>query len=291
MNYENRVPAGGCRLNVYSEGSGSSTIVFLAGNGVTSPVLEYKPLYRRLSRIYRIAVIERAGCGFSDPAKTPRTVENIVSENREALCQAGIAPPYILAAHSIAGIEAVWWANTYPEEITAILGVDMGVPGYALEQSEALTERRRLSMAQSQQKLSEAIAKDGFIARVLRNKSENVSGLLSGDELDTEEKRLYRELYYKNIANKEFLEMTKLMPENAQKAVDTGALRCISCLYISDLKMPGMKHTWRQAGIAFAEKFGGEYHLSDKGHMMYAYIPEEMAQTFDTFLRAHNITE
>lgn len=58
MNYENKVQAGDVVLNVYTEGSGAVTIVFMAGNGVTFPVLEYKPVYRRMSKKYRIAVME-----------------------------------------------------------------------------------------------------------------------------------------------------------------------------------------------------------------------------------------
>ena len=33
-------------------------------------------------------------------------------------------------------------------------------------------------------------------------------------------------------------------------------------------------------------KCGGEVHLSDKGHMMYAFIPDEMSETFTKFLNS-----
>lgn len=66
MKYENRVDVNGTKHNVYTEGEGAVTIVFMAGSGVTCPVLEYKPIYRRMSKKYRIAVIEKAGYGFSD---------------------------------------------------------------------------------------------------------------------------------------------------------------------------------------------------------------------------------
>lgn len=47
MMFKNRVRVNDTHLNVYSEGNGTPTIVFMAGSGVTAPVLEYKPLYRR----------------------------------------------------------------------------------------------------------------------------------------------------------------------------------------------------------------------------------------------------
>ena len=40
--YENKIPVGKGKINIYSEGNGELTIVFLSGSGVTSPVLEYK---------------------------------------------------------------------------------------------------------------------------------------------------------------------------------------------------------------------------------------------------------
>ena len=136
MNTGIKVEVNGTSLNVYTEGNGDVTIVFMAGNGVTCPVFEYKPLYHRMSTKYRVAVIEKAGYGFSGSAKTPRTIENLVEEDREALKKAGIQPPYVLAAHSYSGFETVYWANTYPDEVKAVLSIDMGIPAAAILQSE-----------------------------------------------------------------------------------------------------------------------------------------------------------
>ena len=289
MNYENKVQVGETALNIYTEGSGGTTIVFMAGNGVTCPVLEYKPIYRRMSSKYRIAVIEKAGYGLSDRAKTPRTIENLVLENREALLMAGIEPPYVLAPHSYSGFEAVYWANTYPAEVKAVLSMDMGVPGLAVLQAEEISEEKRLKLLEKQHKLLKRIAKDGLLARLVRNRTENVSGLMTGSELTAEEKSMYRRLFYKNIAGSEYIEESRLMTENAKKALETGSLKCPCCLFISDMKTLSQKLSWRQAGLDFAKQCGAEVHLSDKGHMMYASIPDEMSDTFNRFLEAHGI--
>ncbi|MDO4862976.1 MAG: alpha/beta hydrolase [Ruminococcus sp.] len=289
MNCENLVEVGGTKLNVYTEGEGAVTIVFMAGNGVTCPVLEYKPIYRRMSKKYRIAVIEKAGYGFSDGTDEPRTIENLVAADREALSKAGLEPPYVLAPHSYSGFEAVYWANTYPDEVSAVLSMDMGVPELAVAQSKEITEEKRLKQLDKSDSLLKKIAKDGFFAKLIKSKTENVSGLMTGDELTDEEKQVYRRLFYKNIANREFYEESRLMTENAQKAADTGALKCPCCFFISDMRTLSKNLSWRKFGLDFAEKCGGEVHLSDKGHMMYAFIPDEMADTFDKFLTANNI--
>lgn len=48
-------------INIYTEGTGDITIVVLSGSGVTSPILEYKCLYNKMSSKYKIAVIEKPG--------------------------------------------------------------------------------------------------------------------------------------------------------------------------------------------------------------------------------------
>ena len=289
MNYENKIKLDSGSLNVYTEGSGSVTIVFMSGNGVTSPVLEYKPIYRRLSSKYRIAVIEKAGYGFSGHMTTPRTIENLVGDDREALRRAGIEPPYVLAAHSYSGLEAVYWANTYPDEVKAVLSMDMGIPDYAVLQAEEVPDDKRDKMLERYHRFLKRVAKDGIIARLVRNKAENSSGLLTGNELTDDEKKLYRRLFYENIANREFVEESRQMTDNAKKAVETGTLKCPCCFFISDMKGMSKKISWRQAALDYAEKCGGEVHMSDKGHMMYASIPDEMSETFDKFLEAHGI--
>ena len=287
MKYENKYDVFGTKLNVYTEGEGPVTIVFMSGSGVTCPVLEYKPIYRRMSKKYRIAVIEKAGYGFSDGTDEPRTIENLVAADREALRKAGVEPPYVLAPHSYSGFEAVYWANTYPDEVKAVLSMDMGVPELAVEQSKEIGEDKRLAQLDKSHKLLQKIAKDGFFAKLIKSKTENVSGLMTGNELTDEEKQVYRRLFYKNIANREYYEESRLMTDNAKKAADTGALKCPCCFFISDMKTLSKNLSWRKSGLDFAEKCGGEVHLSDKGHMMYAFIPDEMADTFDRFLQAN----
>lgn len=47
-----------------------------------------------------------------------------------ALDKAGIQDPYVLCPHSLSGLEALYWAQKYPDEVEAIVGLDMAVPAY-----------------------------------------------------------------------------------------------------------------------------------------------------------------
>lgn len=288
MKYGNTAIVGETEINVYTEGSGNPTIIFMAGSGVGCPTYEYKPIYRRMSSDYRIAVIEKAGYGLSSHAKTERTVENIVEESRAALKALDILPPYILAPHSYSGFEAIWWANTYPDEIKAVLGIDMGLPNMMEAQAKQIPHEKKKAMVAKQKKLMTKIAKRGIIDKLLRKYTVNASGLMSGSELSAAEKQTYEEVYYKNITNNEVFEEAILAEKNAKKADESGILKCPCCLVVSNMKSPVKLLSWQQAAKNYAEKCGAELHFVDEGHMMYAKIPDELADIYKSFLKKNN---
>lgn len=60
--------------------------------------------YSRLSDKFQIAVVEKFGYGFSDVVDKGRDIDSI--------------------------LEALYWPQKYPDEVTAIIGLDMAVPEY-----------------------------------------------------------------------------------------------------------------------------------------------------------------
>lgn len=285
VNYGIKYNIGKGKINIYTEGSGNETIVFLSGAGVTSPVLEYSPLYRRLSDEYRIAVVEKAGYGMSESTDTERTVENMVNESREALKLAGINPPYVLAPHSYSGFEAIYWANTYPDEIKAVLSIDMGLPDTAAEMGKVMTPDKFKVMNERNKKLLAKIQKRGLLAKLTKKFTVDKTGMMSSNHLTDEEKKLYEDLFYKNLTNKEVFEENLLLVSNAEKAGATGKLKVPAYFYISDFKAPMKQGSWKEYAIKYAEEIGAEYTVTDKGHNMYSIIPDEMAENFKKFLK------
>lgn len=285
VNYGEKYPVGKGKINVYTEGNGDLTIIFLSGAGVTSPVLEYRPLYRKLSDTYKIAVVEKSGYGMSESTDTERTVENMVSESREALRLAGINPPYVLAAHSYSGFEAIYWANTYPDEVKAVLSIDMGLPETAVEMGKAMPEEKRRAFNEKTQKLYAKIQKRGLFAKLVKKFSVDATGMMSSDNLNDEEKKLYADLFYKNISNKEMFEENMNLVSNGEKAGATGKLKVPAFFYITDFKTPMKNGSWKEYAIKYAEEIGAEYIVSDKGHNMHSIIPQEMADNFKKFLQ------
>lgn len=122
------VKVNGENMHVYSKGAGRDTIVLLSGLGTAAPALDFEPLINELAKNNRVAVVETFGYGWSDFTNKARTVENIVEEIRTALKKANVEGPYILMPHSISGIYSMYYADKYPAEVKAVIGIDATLP-------------------------------------------------------------------------------------------------------------------------------------------------------------------
>jgi pimeloyl-ACP methyl ester carboxylesterase len=58
----------------------------------------------------------------------PRTVQNITVELHDVLTKLAAPRPYILVGHSIAGFYTLSYADRYPDEVSAVVGIDPTVP-------------------------------------------------------------------------------------------------------------------------------------------------------------------
>lgn len=285
MNFQNLVCVNDHKMNVFIAGNGEKTLVFLAGSGVTAPVLEYKPLYEKFIDTFQIAVVEKAGYGFSEwNTGAKRDVLTMVNESREALKNAGVQPPYILVAHSYSGIEAVYWANCFPEEVHAVLGLDMVTPQYALAQAAELPEEKKLVMLDKQKRMFEKLQRSKFLQKLLKNQTLNASGVWSNGALNDAEKTLYQDLFYKNLCNVEIREEQIEATNNAVLAVQTGKLKVPGHMFISNMKTPLKKTTWLAENTAFAKENGWQYETADN-HFFYVSSPEQIASVWKKFMK------
>lgn len=132
------VEVNGHKMHVYLEGQhdneNTPLLVFLIGSSDPFPLFTFRPLYSKLAKTHRIALVERAGFGYSEETVQPRDIDTILSETRQALKLVGEANrQYVLFPHSAAGLEALRWAQEYPDEIVGIVGIDMAVPQAVLD--------------------------------------------------------------------------------------------------------------------------------------------------------------
>lgn len=208
-------------MSVYTEGEGDKTLVFLSGGGTCSPILDFKSLYSLLSNEYKIAVVEKFGYGFSDVVDEQRDIDTMLNETRMALEKAGIEGPYVLCPHSMSGLEALYWAQKYPEEVEAIIGLDMAVPAYYDEMHISIPIT----------KLGQYGAALG-ITRWIPGLAE--SDAIKAGTLSEEEKEIYRAVFYQRTATVTMIDEVKAVKDNAKTVKENGVPQVPMLLFISN---------------------------------------------------------
>ncbi len=215
------VEVNGHNMSVYIEGKGDKTLVFLSGGGTCSPILDFKSLYSLLTDEYKIVVVEKFGYGFSDVVDENRDIDTILSETRMALEKAEVQGPYILCPHSMSGLEALYWAQKYPKEVEAIIGLDMAVPGYYDEMNISIPVM----------KAGQYGAALG-ITRWIPSLAE--SDAMKFGTLSDKEKEIYRAVFYQRTATVTMINEMKTVKENANVVKENGVPQVPMLLFVSN---------------------------------------------------------
>jgi pimeloyl-ACP methyl ester carboxylesterase len=116
------VDVGGYRLHIQCVGTGSPTVVLDAGLSGSS--LDWNLVLPELGRTTRVCAYDRAGMGWSDPGPQPRTPRQIADELHTLLTNAGVAGPYVLVGHSLAGKNVRLFALSHPDQVAGMVLVD-----------------------------------------------------------------------------------------------------------------------------------------------------------------------
>lgn len=268
------VEVDGHNMSVYTEGDGETTLVFLSGGGTCSPILDFRSLYSLLSDEYRIAVVEKFGYGFSDIVDKSRDIDSILEDTRAALTAAGLHAPYVLCPHSMSGLEALYWAQKYPDEISAIIGLDMAVPEYYDSMNINIPLMRIASWA----------AGIG-VTRLLPGIAE--SEAIQHGTLSEEEKEIYKAVFYRRTATVTMINEMAAVKENAQKVEDMGIPQLPMLLFLSDGSGgTGFdKETWRGIPMEYIARVEqGAYVELDCPHYVHDYEYQNIATQITDFL-------
>jgi pimeloyl-ACP methyl ester carboxylesterase len=116
------IDVAGRRMNIYCTGAGSPTVILDAGLG--GDTTDWRLVQSPIARRTRVCSYDRAGMGFSDPTTSSRDAGAVTAELHALLRGAGIAPPYVLVGHSIAGLYARFYTDHYPGEIVGLVLVE-----------------------------------------------------------------------------------------------------------------------------------------------------------------------
>lgn len=269
------VTVDGHDMCVYSGGTGDVTLVFLSGGGTCAPILDFQSLDSLLLDDYKVAVVERFGYGFSDVTDKSRRLDSVLEDTRQALKEAGCEAPYVLCPHSMSGLEALYWAQTYPDEVQAIIGLDMAVPEYYAD----------MKVNMPMLKLTGAAARIGL--------TRLIPGVWEGDAvkrgtLSDKEKETYQALFYRKTATETMLNEYQTVGENARMVAERPIPQVPMLLFVSNGTGTGFDtDTWRKIPEKYlADAEDGQIITLDCPHYIQDYEYEKIAGDIEEFLQA-----
>lgn len=132
------VDIGGRRLNLYCAGEGEQVVLFDSGGSDWSST--WALVHPAVAKRTRACVYDRAGLGYSDPARGPRTPIAIVDDLHKLVSTAGLKKP-VVVGHSLGGFNAKLYAALYPDDVAALVLIDPAEERVA-ERTRAETTRR-----------------------------------------------------------------------------------------------------------------------------------------------------
>lgn len=265
------VEVDGYNMNVYTVGEGEHTLLFLSGSGTACPVLDFRSLYSILDDDYKIVVIEKFGYGFSDVVDTERSFDTILRQDRAALKKAGISGPFIICPHSMSGLEAILWSQNYPDEVTAIVGLDMSLPrAYDNWDWNSTLRFEKLAAFARQSGLVRLYFLDGFLP----------------EKLTREEKKIYRAVAVRIAVNECIINEGLAIPD-AIKEIDSKPIPDIPMImFVSNGKETGV-NGWKNIQHEYASKLTDAKVIEfECGHYVHNFKQDIIADYIKDFVEA-----
>lgn len=198
------------KMHIYASGQGDIPLVFMAGHATSSPTLDFKPLWMRMTDQYRIVVVERAGYGWSETSRSPGDIDTLLEETRNALYQSGEKGPYVLIPHSMSGLEAIYWSQKYPDEVVSIIGLDPAVPEVYETAPELFAQNRRLQVMY-------IVSRIGLTRFMGRKELEKHLPLIRSKELSREDIDCAVAIFHKGSFTRNMWYELRSIPANARK--------------------------------------------------------------------------
>jgi len=267
------------KIHIYCEGQGDITLVFMSGFGTSSPTIDFKPLWRKMTDGYRIAVVEKAGYGWSETSSGPRDIDTMLEETRKALELSGEDGPYVLVPHSMSGLEAIYWAQIYPHEVKAIIGLDPAIPDVYEDSAFKLPEKNELYFMF----LLSRIGLSRFMGKA---ELEKILPLLKSEELSKEDKEKLKTVFYKSSLTKSMLNEVNYIRENAGKVMANGIPNKIPMYFFIAEDSVNIIPNWKGKLSEYVlEVDFGKFKILDCGHYIHHEKSDIIANEVKDFLK------
>lgn len=258
--------------SIYIKGNpqAEKRIVMLSGSAIVSPIYDFKAFSDSLLSEYQVIIIEENGYGYSDIKVEERNVETKLQDIRMLLEKVEGESPYIVLAHSMSGITALYWAQEYPDEVEMIIGLDMAVPdSYNTYDFDDPIFQIQINIAKCASWLG--------IIRIPGIYPLNTAGL---SQTEIKQQQI---LMYRNAFNDVFLKEGEELANNAMKINDSKVSKSMPVLLItSNGKETG--EYWISSQKDFAVRHNFDLIEMNCGHSIHQEKTEEVSSLIKNYI-------
>lgn len=224
----------GHTMHLYTSGSSDIPFVFASNIGSPSPYVEMYPLASKLPEETTMAIYDKPGYGWSDVTKASRDIDTITTEIHDLLHNADYPSPFIWVAHSMGSLEALRYAQLYPDEVAGIILIDGASP-------EFCSKFNNIMVVESF--LMNALRNSGTL-RLLKN-TEPIQKLLSpNDALPQNLKNMNEGITLEKTWNRNIIEEKLKLQSNAKVILESGSIGTIPLRIITSNTNP--YGTWQE---------------------------------------------
>ena len=134
------VDINGVNMHLYDSGMSDIPIVFTANIGSNVPFVDLYPLHNTLSENHRVMVYDKPGYGWSEYTSASRDIDTICEEIHAVLHSNDIPgdedtylEPFIYVAQGMGALEAIRYAQLYPEDVAGIVFIEGTSPTFCAD--------------------------------------------------------------------------------------------------------------------------------------------------------------
>ncbi|SDW08850.1 alpha/beta hydrolase [Paenibacillus sp. CF384] len=192
---------------------------------------------------------------------------------------------HVLVPHSISGLESVYWAQKYPNEVSAIIGIDVGTVNAYFDPnlpkaSDFVTKIKILAFA-------EHMGVTRFIPSMVESEA-----AISAGSLTEQEKDIYKAIYYRRTNTPPMVQELVQLLDNAHKVDALPPPQIPVMLFISNGDGIGLGYTkeqWQGFQLSYLSRIANSKYvlMDDYGHYLQDFAPDVLAQKIKAFIPAN----
>ncbi|MGG7179268.1 alpha/beta fold hydrolase [Clostridium paraputrificum] len=264
------------QAHYYLQGDGDPVFIFITGSGTPCAYTDFYAIQNKLSAIGQTITFDHPGSGWSTETESERSIENIVKELSIIIDKVALNRSVVLISHSLGSLEAIGYAQKYPERVEGIIFLDSGSPEFYSTDSELTAKIVNRSAAFTRVfGINRLLGEVGVFLPMYGENIRNTQ--LPDNKKDTD-----KAMYYQYAGNASTLNSIELINENAEKVLKERKLGDIPILVLSSDS--GSKWNEVQKQLASWSEQSKQITIEDSNHYLYWSNYDGISDYIDEFI-------